>query len=629
MGLFLTKRLFWTALPDNLLLMTGSRNRYVAIAVAALLLGILTYRSAYSFFVWESAYQEKCVNKDLLNWDGNLRFTSVVEFNRDIREGRIGPPLLELLQSPTWPPLRKAISLFLSFFSENPDPVVDTHISTVFSLLLLIALPLMGWVILRKEEGLWSGAIAGLIVLTMKEFPLYSFAAMLETQGMLFFLLACGAYYLNRDAGFASGRGKGHVPWILFLGFFGLYMTKYPYGILFILSVLVIESISYLARFRQLLVRGILPHYWLRWNLVFPLLLIFAAGVFVLKGPLGLPEGSKFYKQLLYGSLLLLFVDLNVHLFRHRTLIRTMLLAHQIRLYAFGILPVAVWFLSSPDRFGAFLGAGLHVQEEGRIFLWSLLTETVDSAFLMPLVLAILAAGMIIISRGRRNLRTWVRDPMNAVVLVILGNLLLLEVLTANKQLRHIYHLVPAFLLFSFLVLFKRYRPGHSRPGIISARGAVGEASGLMITLFLGLGFAFFPGLLGANPAQHNVCFSGEDRAIVAPARRVAAQVPKDAVVVLNTFHDLNAPKPGRLLASEMDLLIRYRTAGRARNESSYELRNWDRFHYFVFISHSCSSTIADDIEHTMENKRRVKLSQKGTYFDASGICMQLYKIER
>ncbi|MBI41581.1 MAG: hypothetical protein CMF59_18460 [Leptospiraceae bacterium] len=610
--------------------MEGSRNRYVAIAVAAILLGILTYRTAHSFYVWESRYQTECVNKDLLNWDGNLRFTSVLEFNRDFREGKPGDPLLELLKSPTWPPLRKAISLGLSFFSSEPNPVVDTHISTAFSLLLLLALPFCGWVILRKEEGLWAGAVAGLIVLTMSEFPIYSFAAMLETQGMLFFLIACTAYYLNRDAGFASGRGQKHVRWILFIGFFGLYMTKYPYGILLILSVLLIESVSYSRRLVNLVKDSIWPHYWFRWSLIFPVLVGAAIFVFLFRTQIGLPAEGKVYKQALYATLLLTFLDLNVHWFRTRLQVRKILLAHQLRMYAWGILPVAIWFLSSPDRFGAFLGAGLHVQEQGRVFAWSLLVDTLELSALMPLVIALLAAGMMVISRGQRNLRTWVRDPMNAVVLVILGNLLLLEVLTANKQLRHIYHLVPALVLFSFLVLFKRYRPGHSRPGIISARGAVGEAAGLLACVLIGGLFVFFPGSMGAAPEEDYICFSGTDRAPAEPARRVASQVPEDSkIVVWNRFHELDSPPPGRSLASEIDLLIRYRTGARARNESAYSLQSWQGFDRFAYISYDCKSEVLKSVQNHVEKNRGVELAEGSIYFDQSGICMQLYRIKK
>lgn len=610
-------------------LMEGSRNRYVAIAIAAILLGILTYHSFHSFIVWEQRYQTECVNRDLLNWDGNLRFTSVLEFNRDIRDGNPLPPIMELLKSPTWPPLRKAISLLLSFFSPEPSPVVDTHISTAFSLMLLLALPLAGWIILRKEEGLWAGAVAGLIVLTMNEFPIYSFAAMLETQGMFFFLMACTAYYLNRDAGFSSGRGKKHIRWVIFVGFFGLYMTKYPYGILLIIAILLVEGISYTRRFIELFRQNVLPHYWIRWNLVFPVLVLAALVVFVFRTKLGLPAEGKVYKQVLYGTLLLAFVDLNIHWFRHRSVIRKTLLAHQMRLYAWGILPIAIWFLSSPDRFGAFLGAGLHVQEQGRVFAWSLLVDTLEAPVLMPFVALLLAIGLIVISRGRRNWRTWVRDPMNAVVLVITGNLLLLEVLTANKQFRHIYHLVPAFVLFAFLVLFKRYRPGHSRPGIVSARGAVGEAGGLLACILIAGLFVVIPGSMGANPARDYLCFSGTDSKPVAPARRVASQIPVNSkIVVWNRFHELDSPAPGRLLASEIDLLIRYRTGARARNESNYRMDNWNDFNSFAYISYDCKTGIIDSVEQQVESRRDVELIVGNTYFDQSGICLQLFRIE-
>ena len=87
--------------------MEESRNRYVALAVAAILLGILTYKAVHSFYVWEVRYQNECVNPDLLSWDGNLRFTAVYEFNRDIRNGEPLGAIVELLKSPTWPPLRK------------------------------------------------------------------------------------------------------------------------------------------------------------------------------------------------------------------------------------------------------------------------------------------------------------------------------------------------------------------------------------------------------------------------------------------------------------------------------------------------------------------------------------------
>ena len=604
-------------------------NRYVALAVAALLLGALTFKTIQSFYVWYQSYEQTCTNRDVLGWDGNLRFTSVLEYNRDIREGRLAHPIVDILQSPTWPPFRKVLSLGVAL-AGNPSPVKDTLISTFFSILLIIALPLCGWVLLRKEEGLWSGAAAGLILLTMREFPIYSFAAMLETQGMFFFLLASAAYYLNRDAGFASGPRSRLLPWILFISFFGLYMTKYPYGVLFLMSIGLIEGLSYFRRFLRLLKENLLPHYWIRPSLFFIALFVFAVAVFVLHKPLGLPEARKFYKQLLYGSLLLFFIDLLIYWFRSRTQLRRLMLGHHRRLFAWGVLPIAIWFLSSPDRFGAFLGAGLHVQEQGRVFVWSLLVDTLRFPLLMPAVISLLLFGMFVVSRGRRNVRTWLRDPLNAMVLVILGNLALLEILTANKQFRHIYHLVPALLLVSFLVLFKRYRPGHTRPGVVSARGSVGEALGLVSTLLLAACILVFPNTLGANPAKDYVCFTGDDPAPLAPARRIANQVPlHDSVVVWNRFHELDSPSPGRLLASEMDLLIRYRTDGKARNDSRYELDNWNRFDHFLFIGFSCKEADLESVRTLIEQRQKVTLIPQSTYFDESGICSSLFKIEQ
>jgi hypothetical protein len=604
-------------------------NRYVAWAVAAILLGVMTYFVTHSFYVWEQKYQEECVNKDLLGWDGNLRFTSVIEYNEDIKGGRPGRAILEILQSPTWPPLRKVISLLLSFFSEFPNPVVDTYISSFFSVLLLGLLPACGWFILRKEEGLWAGAVSGLIVLTMREFPIYSFAAMLETQGMVFLLIACTAYYLNRDAGFASGRGRRYVGWLLLLGFFGLFMTKYPYGMLMLIAAGMLEAMSYTRRFVEFMRRHLLPHYWIRPSLIFPALVLFALFIFAFHGPLGLPEARKFYKQLFYGAVVLAFIDLNVFFYRNGSSVRAVLMRHHIRFYIWAVLPIMIWFLSSPDRFGAFLGAGLHEQDSGRVFLWSLLAETLKNPVLMPLIVAVLLLGLIVIARSRSNLRAWVRDPLNAVILLILFNLLLLELMTANKQFRHIYHLVPALILFSFLVLFRRYRPGHSRPGRVSARGFVGEASGLLLCLGIAGLFVLFPHTMGLAAQRDFVCFTGDQSKPFEPARRVASQIPEgEPVVVWNRFHELDSPAFGRPLASEMDLLIRYRTDGKARNESDYELEGWQRFEYFAYVSYDCGADLLIQVKALVEGRRKVRLEEDTSYTDDSGICLQLFEIQ-
>lgn len=550
---------------------------------------------------WQDRY-ELCPAKNHLSWDGNLRFTRVHDSYQDITHAD-GNGFLsvaaDLFSAPTWPPLRWVLSLTLALISGNPpDPVTDTYISTAFFFLLF---PSLLYILFRivpsKIEAslLWS--VVSLLLMTTYEIAAYAFSAMLETQGMFFFVWSM--YYLYRAY---SGELTTWYRTGLVLLTLGLTLTKYPYGIMLILCLIILELIRNPAFIWRYLT-GPLWNRYAKWKAV--LLILYAAAAFALSvaGPLA---GTRTGKLILYSAIVILFIDFTVFAFRNREQFRVI---HRV-LYACVLLPSLGFFFVHPDRFTSFLSAGLHVQDANRIFISSLFREVFAGRLPIALFLGSAFTGFAVLTiirflmfrdkasgLGRRGLyRIYsriVRKPYVSVALVTLFSFLLLEMATDNKQLRHIYHLLPAMICFLFLPFLEPgYRKPEKRPESVERKNnrlIVLKKSAAYAVLILLL--FILPGRVAMAEKKFPVCFSGIDREVFALTGKLAKGMPSGNLVIENEFHNVMSTSPVRPLASDIDLMIRLNQRNSyIRHDSSYKLKTWEKFDYFILITDRCYS---------------------------------------
>ncbi len=559
--------------------------------------------------IW-NAYDRLCIWKDVLQWDGNIRYIQVVDQWQDIREGHPFRALLFFFEGNVWPPLRSIVSLILFLFSPSgPTAVLDTTISFAFFALLFPTLLALS---LRLVPGRISAVIVFLFTAVMifqaPELPAYGLASMLETQGMFFVLWTVYALYRAHEWSAAVEEGASaprRLQALLIFAGTGLFLTKYPYGVMFTLAVVLFEilrSPGEMFDFGWSLVR---VHYrGIRLVLAVLLVVIFVALLFA--GNLGYTGlNKKIFKYFLYTAAVIAFVDLNVFFFRRSrksvssddkfvNAPRTLVLV-----YLYALLPGITWILLHPDRFGSVIGGQFWILKQTSSFVKTLLVDVTDSP--LPMILAF-AAGLgafvfrMVRARGKFLARTRevLSEPAAVVLVIVLLQVLLQEAFSPNKQYRHIYHLVPA-AIFVLCVAASRLLHIHDH-------GPAGRRAEWARRVVLGLfaaGAVFLltreGGLLtGTYSSARPFCYTGTDPATYAEARWVAETAPLEGrTIVLNLFHDLPPDPGGHNQASEIDVLLRKRALAKGwavRNDSPHRWSSWTGFDRLLFIADQCEN---------------------------------------
>lgn len=558
--------------------------------------------------VW-NAYDRLCIWKDVLQWDGNIRYIQVVDQWQDIRDGHTARAILFFFEGNVWPPLRSILSLVLFLVSTSgPTTVLDTTISFAFFALLFPTLLALS---LRLVPGRIAAVIVFLfttvLIFQAPELPAYGLASMLETQGMFFVLWTVYALYRAHEWSAGAEIGAevpGRLKGLLLFAGLGLFLTKYPYGVMFILAVVLFEcarSPKEMFEFAWSLIR---VHY----RGIRLVLAILLAGIFVallFAGNLGYTGlNKKAFKYFLYLAALIAFVDLNVFFYRtpkprtenegYIPPPRTLTIV-----YLFCLLPGITWILLHPDRFGSVIGGQFWILKQTSSFVKTLLVDVTDSP--IPMAVAF-AAGLgafafrIAHARGKilERTREVLSEPAAVVLVVVILQVLLQEAFSPNKQYRHIYHLVPA-TIFVLGLAAARFLHIHDH-------GSTGRWAEIVrrITLGLFVAAAVFlltreGGLLtGTYSSARPFCYTGTDPATYAEARWVAETAPLEGrTLVLNLFHDLPPDPGGHNQASEIDVLLRKRALSKSwvvRNDSPHRWNSWAGFDRVLFVADQCEN---------------------------------------
>ncbi len=552
----------------------------------------------------------RCPNLDVLSWDANLRFLTVLDMWRDLRAGEWVLAFAPVFDAPTWPALRPVLALFVFFVAPGgPDPVVDVGLTYFCFALVIGSLLAFAWRITPgplAAIGVWAFALGGLF--SAREVFAYALSAMLEVQGMLFGLwVAFFLYglYANRGGSRATDAPDGTVPRATMLGLFlsiqGLFHTKYPYGVMLLIALSLFEvgrSIGDRA-IRALPARVLFSgrggvFRMIAWAL-YSLLALLALGAGERLGA-SADLTHKLHNPF-FATTLILFIEANFSMVRHRVLLRATLPARLRAIYWTGLFPALAWMLAHPDRFRAMLGTREHTQDAARSFAVSLVAEVFDSSAVAWL--ALLAGGLFLIvwlfaRRGRQT--TTDENTLAALLVLLVLQFAVLEWTTPNKQLRHLYHLLP--LALAILAACALRVPGIAGRLIAAAGRGTGTGSGpgpwptrVLAIAFIVSGVFFFP----PGDSNHPVCFTGTDGMVVEPARVIArALEPGETAVLLNLFHQLVTSEghwpPGRFLATDLDILLRMRsraTDGNLRQDSK-RIKSWSGMPTLLVLADHC-----------------------------------------
>lgn len=643
------------------------------------------------FANWNELFLATCPNKDSLVWDGNMRFVQAIDIVDDARRGVVLPGISSLLASPTWPPLRTVFSIVLLLWNGSPDPVLDGRPSAFFLFATGALLFAFALFFRRREQAADSGREAlrpyfnGLLALTVLflllgivDLPQFVFSSMLEIQGMFFFTWNTWAAFsilrhvdagarlkknaTNVSGGQDSSDVSASVPkmllWSFALSGAGLYLTKYPFGILTGMALLLVCIVRSPGGFASTVIR-VLKERYTGWHLI-PLGLLAAAAVIIVLGPyLGSAVvNTKGVKRFLYLAIVIVFIDFNHYLYRRRP----DFFSTELRLfYLYFLLPFVFILLSHPDRFGSLVQAQTDRVPGGSRFYpvalfqeYFLASDALAAIVLGGLVSGLVAYAFALKSRAQHepisSNESKLRDTEGAtadlpsflrflpqrtslslewqMILFVWANIFVMQFMTSNHQARYLFQIFPVFLFFHGTLFWQLGRA-------LPASSLLRQMVPLLMILPLPL-LAARP-LLVASSEARNVCFATTDPAPIDAARRIAAHVPENTdAILLNDFHDTASPLFGRRQATEIDLFLRYRTygGGRMRTDSKHRYPTWAEdnepiFSELVHVTYLCGEKAGQGRDRATEraSKAGVRIEPIDMYNDPDGLCMTRYRL--
>lgn len=446
-------------------------------------------------------FHSQCINKEFLTWDPELRYIITLKMMNFLREGKIFHFIGVFFDSPHWPSLRNVIeSIIFLFIDHSSDKVI------LFTYLFFIFIPVSIFILLFSlyKIDLTFGILFCFFILTLLQSDplwLYSLTGMLELQGaFLFPFVSYITWKVFHDPNFLQHRKNG---WITFLVTFLLYQTKYPYGYMLVLFLVIFHTFifpketwnfgwSYLITYKT-------PK-----KKIFSILSLIIFFYFIaFKGNLT----GKLPGYLIYSSLLFFLIDFFIFFFR------TANKEENLRLYfliQWILFPIILWIMIQPDRFGSYSGQITHVETQGfnpgqeidknLDYLLVFFTEFIMNGFKeFHLSYLILIGNIFLMMFGLFNVYKGKEISLSFYFSTIsLLTFLELSLFTSNRLARHTYHLYPTMIL-SIVLFVIPLSLEHKRKAIL-------------LSIFL-LGMVTFPFL--RNPLlslqKTEICYTGHD----------------------------------------------------------------------------------------------------------------------
>lgn len=582
-----------------------------------------------------------CPAKDVLSWDANLRMIYVLDQYQDLRDGRLIKGLLPFFDSPTWPTLRSVFSLSVIAFHGGPEMILDVGISFVFFILLIVSIHLIAF---RISSSFLSASVLSIFTTVMllhtRQIPAFALSSMLETQGMFFFIWTM--YYLYRLYCFPAHpstpeksdavKSEKRLALGLFISSQGLFHTKYPYGLMLIIAACLCEVVMQrriILEFIRLLLER---QSWIRLSLMglfCLLILLLAVGGRI---PF-LDIKSKIFKYSVYVLFLFLFVDLNIFIAKNRAQLKSFFPKTTVYIYLFIVLPMLAWMLLHPDRMSSTLGTQMHVQEETRSFTASLFFDVFDSTWPVVGIAIGIATGVFYyaVRRILKSADSGGEKALLTVTVIFILQFEILEILTKNKQLRHIYHMLPIMILlgaFWWMRVSSTLLLGRTK----NIQTLISGAAGAVLLVLASVVLKQPSGLLAESyPNARFFCWTGTEGWVYDGARWIAGLLDtQKKYIVINSFHEPFAQLPGRALATEVDLLSRIRSfqRGMYRNDAPYAYRDWSEFDELLLITAHCNDAIADAKLHARTEQTKSSIMLLSTTAHETGqFCLKKYSI--
>lgn len=485
-------------------------------------------------------YLLRCVNKDFLTWDPELRYVLTLKMMNHLRNGELHLFLLQFFDSPHWPSLRNVFQSLI-FLITSHSPYIDVLLSFIF--LPLSYLSLVSLLILYRIPLLASSVYCityTLLLLQADPILLYSLTGMLEVQGMFVFLWVL--YYLAKvytEKEFIQFSRNG---WKLFGISFLLYQTKYPYGYMLILSVILFHGIFFFRETLNFALDYLFIHlrYFFRNRLLILSFLLFISSILLPKTVLA----GKTAGYIRYAAVLFFVIDFFMFF---KSLSYTEERARIQFLLKWIFFPIVFWMLIQPDRFGSYSGQITHVESQGFnpgekiikdwdyyfIFFSEFLingfrTWKISYMLLVTAVFAFVYGAWNGFSKKKYSSSFLI----SAITLITLAEL---SLFTTNRLARHTYHLFGVILLIPAVLHLE----------ISSVRGLRPAAYALTLLFFFAAldSFQFNP---AKNLQNTEICYTGGNKADYYTPRHIEAQallyLNSDAVI-LNEVNPLHVNK--------------------------------------------------------------------------------------
>jgi hypothetical protein len=457
------------------LIKTILSNKYLQIFIALSFLSFFLYLALIPL----GNYLNYCTNKEFLTWDPELRYIITLKLLENLRELNLFSIVFKFFDSPHWPSLRNIIEAIIFLFIDH-NPITLTLISFAFYCLL----PLSFLFISKKEKlnsplFLFHFFIYLVILLQAESLWLYSFTGMLELQGA--FLFTFTTYYLSKVYTNQEFLKDKNSKWIILINVFLLYQTKYPYGYMLVLFLVIFEAIFYLPSFLSL-TKDYFKTFIKIYKKPFILLSILCLLALFLASAL-LKGKAKSY--LIYSLLLSTIIDFLIFFFKRKSNPLTYRLEFIIK---WAILPIVIWLFIHPDRFGSYSGQITHVETQGfnpgqeitkdldyhlvffTEFVWNAFQEFHIAYLILLSNLIIIIIGIIDFIRTRKISYSFFGS------FICLMTFLELSLLTTNRLSRHTYHLYPTMVLSLLFFLETIYTIHPIRTFILSISIAIVSA---------------------------------------------------------------------------------------------------------------------------------------------------------
>jgi hypothetical protein len=588
--------------------------------------------SFYSVGSWDQ-FKDTCPNHDFLTWDENLRMGTAIEQYTHFRDGEIWEGIFPFLDSPTWPPLRGLISLFLLTTGGDWYPTWKESFTGLFFYgVTIITSGIVGYAITGVVfYGLAIAIVLSAILPHTLDIPSYSLSGMLETQSMTMEIFSIYAIFQV----FQNPKDKKNR--ILFsIATVGFFFTKYPYGLMLYLSLFVSLCFIYWEEVWNFVIFSFKNHY-KGIRLILPSLLgIFLVGLLSLQHSSEINLNQKSFKMGVFVITFLFLIEFNYYLYKFRTQISEILPGSAIVFYLYGFLPSLIWIYTNPSRLNSLLDAQLIKNPYIKSFFLSLVLPPNPGSNIQQNVFDYPILFILTISIGIGSTLYWLfvyqqniqrslpSQALGFVWIVVFFQIFILETTTGNKQLRHIFQFVPILFTLSLVSLFLlvnelRDRKFDSFAGIFVIL--------LLVVLILPNGL-----LTGNYFNTHYFCLRGDNPNLFQPAREVKKHIEREKkYIIMNGFHEYsNFDKPLRLLASDFDLQIKIKTYkfGKAISDNSYHVPSWRGYDHLLYISYDCKDPVLDGKLAKRVEKLNVKLLNQKTLIKEKTYCAKQWDIK-